>query len=619
MIVKDEEKMLLQNLPSIAKVAEELVIVDTGSTDKTKEIAATFTEHVYEFAWTKNFATARNFAASKAKGEWILALDADEYIDTDNFLSSVELLRNANKYHAYIVNITNFSDQSGNHSVVNQMVRVYRNQSGIKYERALHEQLVQIKNGKHVELPLGELPLQIYHYGYLPHIMLEKSKLERNAEILEHGTDIDREDGFYFYNKAQHYIRESNYELALEYLLKAQSRVKKNELSGWSMTCMVMIIGCFTLLKRYKEALTVIADAELLYSRIPDFPISKARIYRQQGRLEDAKEILHTVLNNKQSYDAPVRISGSKDAVPNEMLGDIYEKEKDYQNAIKHYLYGVSTSYTYSLLKKIVSLLLKGHTEKEVFTFLNEKELIKIDEFVLTLIKETLNEGYGELAELLTELLENKDQELLEFVRTKRKILRLEKQFENLTAIIPRAELQRAIDADFIDAGDICLLYFMTNDQEIKPFFDEVWDSMKKDKEIYLTILEKAIGLGKGPYVEFLLTLNDDDTSMAPKVADLFYKYGYKDIALNFYEGIAEKDVTKLGYENIIEFLLETNNIEEAIRIAQLAKDLFEDNFIFFKYLIENTEDNSDLIDQATEKYSDSTWLQQQSFLMDFF
>lgn len=84
MIVKNEEKILARCLDSIADLMEEIIIVDTGSTDATKEIAARYTDRVYDFTWIDDFSAARNFAFSKATKEYIYSADADEVLDEEN-------------------------------------------------------------------------------------------------------------------------------------------------------------------------------------------------------------------------------------------------------------------------------------------------------------------------------------------------------------------------------------------------------------------------------------------------------------------------------------------------------------------------------------------------------
>ncbi len=84
MIVKNEEKVLARCLDSFATLFDEVVIVDTGSTDKTKEIAGRYTDKIYDFPWEDDFAAARNFAFSKCTGDYIYSCDADEVLDAEN-------------------------------------------------------------------------------------------------------------------------------------------------------------------------------------------------------------------------------------------------------------------------------------------------------------------------------------------------------------------------------------------------------------------------------------------------------------------------------------------------------------------------------------------------------
>ena len=80
MIAKNEEQYIEQCLKKLLRYNMEIVVVDTGSTDKTKEIAAKYTNHLYDFVWCDDFSAARNFAVSKASNNWILILDCDEYV-----------------------------------------------------------------------------------------------------------------------------------------------------------------------------------------------------------------------------------------------------------------------------------------------------------------------------------------------------------------------------------------------------------------------------------------------------------------------------------------------------------------------------------------------------------
>lgn len=94
MIVKNEEAVLARCLDSLAKIADEIILADTGSTDRTKEIAAQYTDKIYDFPWNGDFSAARNFAFSKAAMDYIYSADADEVIDEENQVKFLQLKQN---------------------------------------------------------------------------------------------------------------------------------------------------------------------------------------------------------------------------------------------------------------------------------------------------------------------------------------------------------------------------------------------------------------------------------------------------------------------------------------------------------------------------------------------
>ncbi|WKB35265.1 glycosyltransferase [Terrilactibacillus sp. S3-3] len=143
---------------------DEIVIVDTGSTDKTVEIAYEYTNKVFNYKWTNNFSEARNYAQSKALGQWILVMDADEYAYLDNLRDVVNnLKKNDHPYDAYDVKIFSFTGYKGQFTIQHWHTRIYKNDPSIKYYRTIHEQLQ--KNDEHLSAGLSDLVL--YHSGYL--------------------------------------------------------------------------------------------------------------------------------------------------------------------------------------------------------------------------------------------------------------------------------------------------------------------------------------------------------------------------------------------------------------------------------------------------------------------
>jgi glycosyltransferase involved in cell wall biosynthesis len=91
LIVKNEEHCVKECLESIKDIAYEIIIVDTGSTDSTKEICKKFTDKIFDFNWNDDFSEVRNYAKQKSSGDWILLIDADEIIIAEEKLKIFEL------------------------------------------------------------------------------------------------------------------------------------------------------------------------------------------------------------------------------------------------------------------------------------------------------------------------------------------------------------------------------------------------------------------------------------------------------------------------------------------------------------------------------------------------
>src|SRR3989338_8295195 len=102
MIVKNEADFLEQCLNSVKEIADEIIIVDTGSTDRTKEIAKKFNAKVIEHKWNNNFSEARNISLEHATKEWILVLDADEAISRED-LPKIKILIKNRDFDGYML------------------------------------------------------------------------------------------------------------------------------------------------------------------------------------------------------------------------------------------------------------------------------------------------------------------------------------------------------------------------------------------------------------------------------------------------------------------------------------------------------------------------------------
>ena len=172
MIVKDEEEMLPGCLEAVASAVDELIIVDTGSSDRTVEIAESFGARVLRFPWNGSFSDARNVGLEAASGDWLLYLDADEHLVPDDAPKLRSLLGKTWREGFHLVE-TNYTggDDSGA-AVTHLALRIFRNRPDYRFEGRIHEQ----KTGN-MPTWLGErfetTAIRIRHFGYL------KSRVQR--------------------------------------------------------------------------------------------------------------------------------------------------------------------------------------------------------------------------------------------------------------------------------------------------------------------------------------------------------------------------------------------------------------------------------------------------------
>ncbi|MCX7984302.1 MAG: glycosyltransferase [Bacteroidetes bacterium] len=180
MIVKNEEAMLPECLESVNGIVDEVVVVDTGSTDATRDVAKALGAHVYVCPWTNNFAEARNRALRYCTGTWILQLDADERLAHWNKAVLLKHINN-NHYDAFIVTIESPMGEKGG-TVLSSALRLFRRDATIEYEGIIHESVLpslQRHGGK-----IGILPLRIYHVGY-EEPSRHRQKALRNVALME--------------------------------------------------------------------------------------------------------------------------------------------------------------------------------------------------------------------------------------------------------------------------------------------------------------------------------------------------------------------------------------------------------------------------------------------------
>ena len=218
MIVKNEESFLPGCLESVKNIVDEIIVVDTGSTDRTVEIAKSYGAKVYHFKWQNDFSSARNEALKHATGEWILVMDADERLLPGQ---EGKIRRYINLgYDGIYVKIVN-KDKNGKIESFANYPRLFRKKEGVKFKGKIHEQIGQSIVDSGGKLVVSDIVIE--HLGYGQDEETMERKFKRNLAILEDEIKENPNNAFAYYNIGVIQILLGNTDDGLSSLKKALS------------------------------------------------------------------------------------------------------------------------------------------------------------------------------------------------------------------------------------------------------------------------------------------------------------------------------------------------------------------------------------------------------------
>jgi len=185
MIVKNEANQLPRCLESVRSAVDEIVVVDTGSTDQTVAIAHSFGAAIYSFAWTGDFSAARNESLTHATSDWILVLDADEVLVTE----TVSLLKQAIQQPDYLVINLLRHEIGAVQSPYSLVSRLFRRHSAIQFSRPYHamidDSVIALRQREPHWQVVDLTETAILHYGYEPGAIASRDKLQTARTTME--------------------------------------------------------------------------------------------------------------------------------------------------------------------------------------------------------------------------------------------------------------------------------------------------------------------------------------------------------------------------------------------------------------------------------------------------
>lgn len=341
-IAKNEEKYIEQCLRHLLSYEMEIVVADTGSTDRTKEIALKYTDKVYDFEWVNDFSAARNFAASKASNNWILAVDCDEYMQKLD-VSAIRICMQQHLHHVGMMQIKNIQTQeNGEQSYRLDDVPRFYNRNFYEYRFPIHEQITPKKRNENSEIVLYtyKLPAQLEHHGYdlPPEEMLLKQ--ERNLKLLQSALGENEIDDYIHFQMAQSYLAIGREEEAIQVLEKCFA-LNPNPIRGYMKIAVPTYARLLTKAKRTNEALQHLLRYQDII-KTAEFSYQLGCCYQECG--ENLKALLTFVkvtqmsdidMLGEDAYDVYVRIMMLHSASGNQE-GVVHFKQRLEEYGLSH-------------------------------------------------------------------------------------------------------------------------------------------------------------------------------------------------------------------------------------------------------------------------------------------
>ncbi len=328
MIVRNEEHNLPLALAPLIGVVDEIIVVDTGSTDRTKEVAKSFGAKVIDFPWRDSFSAARNESLRHATSAYALWLDADEHFDPPNIDKLKRLIAELGDNRvAYLMKQVSINEGSATPDAVISQVRLFRNDPRHRWIYRVHEQITPSLAAAGSTIAMS--PVVVLHRGYRDP-ELSRRKLERNLHLVQLDLEDQPNDAFSLFNLGAAFIGLKRPAGALPQLQRASENPALRATIGGKLY--VLISGCYADLDQPAEALRWCREGRANYPADVELQSLEKRL------LDD--------VTSRPTESEPTVPAQATDASPTrEALAIVWEGDVD----IVHSLAGVNRAFAAGL------------------------------------------------------------------------------------------------------------------------------------------------------------------------------------------------------------------------------------------------------------------------------
>jgi GT2 family glycosyltransferase/Tfp pilus assembly protein PilF len=323
MIVKNEEANLPACLQSIADLVNEVIVVDTGSTDRTREIAQQLGARVFEFAWVDSFAAARNETLRHATGQWIFWMDADDRLDEANRQKLRRLFASLGEDNtAYAMKCVCLPDPETQTATVVDHIRLFRNHPDIRWQYRVHEQILPAIR------KLGgracATDIVIHHVGYQDPALRQK-KQQRDFRLLQLDHAEQPDEPFTLFNLGWSYEEMGRPAEALPLLRRSLERSHPGD--SIVRKLFTLIMECHRQMGQRAEALAVCQEGRRYYPNDAQLLFQEAALRRDSGDLTGAEACLLQLIGTEEEPHFASVAEGLRTFRARHLLGVIYQEQ----------------------------------------------------------------------------------------------------------------------------------------------------------------------------------------------------------------------------------------------------------------------------------------------------
>lgn len=567
LMVKNELSNLIETVPFFKKYFEEVVIIDTGSTDGTVNFLEEQNIKFKVAKWNYNFSEIRNMLIEESTGDYILMLDADERIDEEFVLEMRKELETPKS--AYEVKIINITD-SGSLNVSHINIRLFKRDGQFYYDGKIHEQL------KH---PRGYKPtkskLVLKHYGYQSEVVKAKNKRKRNMRILKDELKRNPNDPFQNFNYSTELISAKKYN---EAILHLKTAARNGRGASYESEIYRNIIFCLMETKRTEDAETIAREAIDRFKSDTRFYFVLAGILQKQGRLEDAEHTmkmgLGAFLSNGKTIDGTENVY-----LLWEML-KISKRKRKYKDIIKILdILSNLTNQSIDVMQEQIKVMMHSFDQEEIYKWIKEK--VKNEEKQNSLfIEYRIKKG---IKEIPMNRIMNLDSRIIKLWETSR-YEQIVKELNNASAeekarnlaylFVNNLERNRQeINALVLENKTIQAINSFINGIEIK--------SLNYNGEIFVFIIEELIKQKK--LVEFskvIQMFHFFDKKHWKQIANLLDSYYFDETAVTLYIHYLTHIETDFDvWVKVAELLYAQEKWDDCILLSDKANQLNKNNF----------------------------------------